>query len=693
MKKILIVLFLFFSFSVISAKNPAFRLYIDRIEEFPGVYGKQRIQYVKIYGKLSGELDPANANNKIITDILLAKKNANGYVQFTSDFFLIKPKDLNLANGILRYDAPNRGNAYGSKPDSVLMARGYIFLSAAWEGDIAKKPGNDPLMGIDKLYLDVPIAKNKNGTEITGKIRVEFAPAINTHPSEMSLCGNVYNSGHLSYSPVSFPGNQNCILTKRKKENDPRRLIPNNEWAFSSTNEQHPFPGTPDTSKISLSGGFDSDYLYELIYVGKNPRVMGIGLAAIRDIVSFFKEDSIDERGVRNPVYGKVKYTFGTGTSQSGNFMKTFLNLGFNTNLKGGKVFDAIFPIVAARQNNINMRFAVPGGGGGPRTEHRAFGQTSVRAFDADYHDEITGMTGGLLARSKNSNTMPKVFMLLTSSEMWSLQASPLFTDTYGTQDLQQPENVRIYYLSGAQHSVGLYGDLIWDPKSTLYPGSTMVDGSPVQRALWIALEEWIIKGIDPPGSQIPEIRNKTLVFPEELNFPKMKGVKWKTREGMETIPEFKYRGIINNLSQLDFGYEFNEFDESGIATILPPAYSGHDYAIMVSQIDADGNEIAGIRSAEILAPLGTSLGFNYDSRIYLEDLAGLKGAFIPFHKTKQDRLASGDERLSLEERYGNQQGYINAVKKALESLVGQRFLLKEDADKILLKSKNNLIF
>lgn len=693
MKKILIVLFLFFSFSVISAKNPAFRLYIDRIEEFPGVYGKQRIQYVKIYGKLSGELDPANANNKIITDILLAKKNANGYVQFTSDFFLIKPKDLNLANGILRYDAPNRGNAYGSKPDSVLMARGYIFLSAAWEGDIAKKPGNDPLMGIDKLYLDVPIAKNKNGTEITGKIRVEFAPAINTHPSEMSLCGNVYNSGHLSYSPVSFPGNQNCILTKRKKENDPRRLIPNNEWAFSSTNEQHPFPGTPDTSKISLSGGFDSDYLYELIYVGKNPRVMGIGLAAIRDIVSFFKEDSIDERGVRNPVYGKVKYTFGTGTSQSGNFMKTFVNLGFNTNLKGGKVFDAIFPIVAARQNNINMRFAVPGGGGGPRTEHRAFGQTSVRAFTADYHDEITGLTGGLLARSKNSNTMPKVFMLLTSSEMWSLQASPLFTDTYGTQDLQQPENVRIYYLSGAQHSVGLYGDLIWDPKSTLYPGSTMVDGSPVQRALWIALEEWIVKGIDPPGSQIPEIRNKTLVFPEELNFPKMKGVKWKTREGMETIPEFNYRGIINNLSQLDFGYEFNEFDESGIATILPPAYSGHDYAIMVSQIDADGNEIAGIRSAEILAPLGTSLGFNYDSRIYLEDLAGLKGAFIPFHKTKQDRLASGDERLSLEERYGNQQGYINAVKKALESLVGQRFLLKEDADKILLKSKKNLIF
>lgn len=693
MKLTFILLGLLLLFSSIWASKPSIRLTITKVEDFPGIYGIQKIQYEKIYGKFTGELDPKNGNNEIITDILLAEKNRHGFIEYTSDFFIIKPKNLKLANGILRYDAPNRSMAFGSKPDSVLMARGYIFISAAWEGDVDKIGVDMPVMGFDRLYLDVPIARNSNGSEITGKVRVEFAPTVGSHPNEMNLCGNLYNSGHQSYAPVSFPENNNCILTKRKRENDPRRFIPNQDWAFSSTNGNNTFPGTPDSTKISIRGGFDPDYLYELIYVGKNPKVMGIGLAAVRDIVTFFRNDSTDASGIKNPVYGKIKYVFGTGTSQSGNFMKTFLHLGFNKSLNGSKVFDAIFPIVAARQNNINMRFAVPGGGGGPRTEHRAYGQTSVRAFQEDYYDEITGSKGGILTRSTKTNTVPKIFMLLTSSEMWALQASPIFTNAYGTQDLQQPNNLRIYYISGAQHSVGLYGPVSWDPKSTVYPGSTMVDGSPVQRALWIALEEWVVNGIEPPASQIPEIKNKTLVFPEDLNFPKMKELSWPTKDGQQTIPEFSYKSIINNLSQLDFGPGFNVFDESGIVTILPPAYSGHDYGIMVSQIDQDGNEIAGIRTTEIQAPLGTSFGFNYDSRVYLEDLAGLRGAFIPFHKTKQARIDAGDSRLSIEERYGTQQGYVDAVKKAAYGLVEQRFLLKEDADKIILKSSKNTIF
>lgn len=693
MKIIFITLGFLFSFLSTWGISPSVKLTITKIENYPGVYGKPKIQYEKIYGKFTGELNPENANNKIITDLSLAEKNRYGFVEYTSDFFMIKPKDLKFTNEILRYDAPNRSTAYGSKPDSVLMARGYIFLSAAWEGDVDKNRGYAPIMGFDRLYLDVPIARNNNGSEITGKIRVEFAPNAGSSPKEMALCGNVYNAGHQSYAPVSFPGNKDCILTKRKKENDPRRFIPNQDWAFSSTGENNPFPGTPDSTKISLRDGFDSDYLYELIYVGKNPKVMGIGLAVVRDMVTFFKNDTTDVSGTRNPVYGKIRYAFGTGTSQSGNFMKTFLHLGFNESLNGTKVFDAIFPIVAARQNNINMRFAVPGGGGGPRTEHRAYGQTSVRAFQEDHYDEITGNKGGILTRATKTNTVPKIFMLLTSSEMWALQASPIFTNAYGTQDLHQPKDLRIYYIAGAQHSVGLYGPVSWDPKSTVYPSSTIVDGAPVQRALWIALEEWVVNDIEPPASQIPEIKNKTLVFPEDLNFPKMKGLSWPTKDGQQTIPEFNYKSVINNLSQLDFGPWFNVFDESGIVSILPPAYSGHDYGIMVSQIDQDGNEIAGIRTTEIQAPLGTSFGFNYDSRVYLEDLAGLRGGFIPFHKTKQARIDVGDSRSSLEERYGTPQGFIDAVKKAAYGLVEQRFLLKEDADKIILKASRKSMF
>jgi len=420
---------------------------------------------------------------------------------------------------------------------------------------------------------------------------------------------------------------------------------------------------------------------------------MGVGLAAIRDIVTFFKTQPADANGFRNPVFGSIKYTLGTGTSQSGNFMKTFIHLGFNEDLTGKKVFDAIFPIVAARQTNINMRFAVPGGGGGPRTEHRAYGQASVRAFSPEYYDDITEREGGIFTRAALSNTIPKVFLLYTSSEMWSLQCSPVLTDAYGQYDLKQPDELRIYYIAGAQHSVGLYGAVNWNPERSVYPGSSMVDGNPVMRALWIDLEQWVVNGTEPPESSVPAIRNKTLVFPDELKFPVMKGLSWTVNGNKVPIPEFKYRGIISGLSLLDFGPEFNEYDESGITTVLPPAYLGKDYAIMVSQIDEDGNETGGIRTPELSVPLGTSMGFNYDARTYLEDLYGLNGSFIPFHRTKAERIQAGDTRLSLEERYGSREVYISEIEKAVNELIVQRLLLPEDGKKILQKAKNQTIF
>lgn len=690
MKKYILILAAFLWVHNVSASSPKVKLKITKVVDYPGKHGASQIEYEKIYGQFTGEVDPADTHNQIITDIALADKNANGMVEYSSDFFLIKPKDLKNANGILRYDAPNRGNAYGSRPDSVLMARGYIFLSAAWQGDVKKL--DVPNSMFERLYLEVPTAHNLNGSEITGTVRVEFAPSKGTHPLQMDLCGNVYNSNHISYLPATFPGNEGCQLTMRRNENDPRRLIPNQDWSFASSDELSPFPGKPDPTKISIKGGFSAEYLYELIYTAKNPKVMGLGLAAVRDVVYFFRDKKTDSDGIPNPIAGCIKYTIGTGTSQSGNFMKTFLHLGFNESLSQTKVFDGLFPIVGARQNNINMRFAVPGGGGGPRTEHRAYGQSSVRGFADNYVDEISGKTGGILSRAVKSNTAPKVFMLLTSSEMWALQASPIFTDAYGQKDLTQPENVRIYYLAGAQHSVASYGST-WNPVQTMYPGFSAVDGAPIQRALWIALEQWIMNGNTPPVSQMPSIAAKTLVFPENLQFPEMKGVKFKTKNGLQIIPDFKYLNIINNLSLLDFGPQFNLHDETGIVTQLPPAYLGKDYAIMVSQIDADGNEIAGIRTVDLLAPLGTSLGFNYLTECGYDDLAGLTGGYIPFHKTKSERLNSGDTRLSLEERYTNKDGYVHAVEKAAQKLVEDHFLLQEDAAQIIKRAQQTLIF
>jgi hypothetical protein len=689
--KIVVTLLVVFQ-AFVYAREPQVTLTISQAEDYPGVFGPKQISYERITGKFTCEIDTNDSHNAVITDIKLAEKNSRGLVEYTSDFILLKPKDMSLSNGILRYDAPNRGSGMAGGNQS-LMAGGYVLLSAAWQGDVAKTQGGRGGGMGGKLYLDVPVAKNPDGSEITGIIRVEWASSAGSNPTEMGLQGNLYNSGQISYEPAGFPNNKGYILTKRIKESDPRRFISNSDWTFATTSQNNPFPGTPDPTKISVRNGFDSDYLYELIYTGKNPRVMGIGLAAIRDIVSFFKDAQADSAGVKNPVAGKIKYAFGTGTSQSGNFMKTFIHLGFNESLNGKKVFDAVFPIVAARQTNINMRFAVPGGGGSPRSEQTSFGQTSVRAFSSDYYDDITGSKGGIFSRSDKTNTTPKVFMLLTAAEIWDLQGSRIFTDAYGQKDIDQPEKLRIYYIAGAQHSVSSSGSVSWTPQRSVYPGGSMVDGGGVLLALWAVLEDWVVRGSEPPESQIPTIKDKTLVFPEELKFPTMKGLTWNARGQQIPIPEFKYLGIINRSKVLDFGPEFNEYDESGITTFQPPAFMNKDYAIMVSQIDEDGNEKGGVRTPDIQAPTGTSFGFNYDARIYLEDLTGLTGAYIPFHKTKAEREAAGDSRLSLEERYGNQQGYIDAVTKAANKLVSQRLLLQEDADRVIEKAKNTSIF
>ena len=152
---------------------------------------------------------------------------------------------------------------------------------------------------------------------------------------------------------------------------------------------------------------------------------MGVGLAALRETVTFFRGAAVDTSGTPNPLAGRIAHVVGQGTSQSGNAMKTFLHLGFNQTLAGGKVFDGLFAHVAARQTHINTRFAVPGGGGGLRTDHTAFGQTAPRALDADYVDELTGRKGGVMARCAATGTCPKFFLGLSATEFWQLQARP----------------------------------------------------------------------------------------------------------------------------------------------------------------------------------------------------------------------------------------------------------------------------
>jgi len=546
-----------------------------------------------------------------------------------------------------------------------------------------------PKSNANRLTVTVPVAKNKDGSSITGPYRTELVPTAAT--PVMTLPGGVFNGTMIPYEPASLDNTlAGYALTRRINETDPRIAIPAADWKFANCDAAaNPFPGTADATRICLRGGFDPRYLYELTYVAKDPKVMGVGLAALRDMVHFFRKQARDSAGIANPLAGRISHAIGQGTSQSGNAMKTFLHLGFNEALDGSKVFDGLYAHVAARQTHINTRFAVPGGGGGLRTDHTAFGQTAPRALAADYLDELTGRRGGVMTRCSASNTCPKFFLGLSGTEFWQLQGSPVLTDAFGFRDLAQPANARIYYYASTQHGgAGGTASISFAPTRNVYPAGTVIHFNDTFRALFIALEDWVVRNTEPPASEVPKIADGTLVRPEALGFPTMRGLSWPVSGSATAVPEFQYLARVNGFPLLDFGPDYRPEDESGIATRLPPAYLNRDYAILVPQVDAaTGLTRAGVRSVEHRVPLGTSIEFNYVATPGIVDLSNLTGAFIPFHKTTAARDAAGDTRPSLEQLYGTQAGYEAAVRSAASALVAQRLLLQRDADAIVSRA------
>jgi hypothetical protein len=667
--------------------TPQMTFTVTATEDFPGTYGSVGV-YEKLTGTLAGEVDPKDRHNAIIQDLALAPVNARGMVEYKTEFVLLKPKDMGKANGVLRYDAPNRGNILtmpnpaATAGDAEFLERGYTLLYSAWQGDV---PKSNPA----RLTLSVPVAKNADGSSITGPYRAELI--ISAPTPVVSLPSGVFNGTMIPYAPASLDNTlAGYSLTRRVKETDPRILVPASDWKFADCNTTtNPYPGSADGSKVCLKGGFDPSYLYELVYVAKDPKVMGIGLAALRDTVGFFRKATVDAAGTANPLAGRIHHAIGQGTSQSGNAMKTFLHLGFNEALDGGKVFDGIYAHVAARQTNINTRFAVPGGGGAIRTDHTAFGQTAPRGLAADYRDDVAGRTGGVMTRCSASATCPKFFLGLSGTEFWQLQGSPVLTDAYGLRDLAQPENARIYYYASTQHGGnGGTASIAYAPSVATYPIGTVTQHVDTFRALFIDLVEWVVNGTEPPASQVPKIADGTLVRPSQVVFPTMKGLTWPVAGTPTAIPAFQYLGLYNSFSLLDFGPQYVPQDESGIATQLPPYYTGKDYAILVPQVStATGLALSGIQSVAVRAPLGTSIEFNPLANALFNENLSLTGAYIPFHKTEAARLAAGDTRPSLESLYGSQAGYVAAVTAAANQLVAQRFLLRRDADRLIAEA------
>jgi len=617
-------------------------------------------RYERISGRAYGELDPKDALNAIITDLQLAPRNSRGMVEYSATFLLVKPADLAKASGVLLYEVPNRGTSAlvraSENPGAMAdyLKRGHVILTSGWQGDLASRDGVQTIA--------VPVAKNPDGSSITGPVLARFvdmAPNTNT----MAIIAG----GTPRPLPVSLD-TAKATLTKRASETSQIIPIRSSDWGFADCTKT-PFPGTPDPGKICLKGGFDPAILYELVYTAKDPLVLGIGFAATRDLTSYFKSGESDLLGK------SISHAIAWGNSQSGNFLRSLVHLGFNQDEAGRIVFDGINPNIAVRQLAMNIRFAAPGGAAA-LYEPGSDGALSW----SDYTDAARGRpSSGLLERCRATDTCPKIMETFGSSEFWDLRGSADVVGTRVDRDIPLPANVRRYYFPGVTHGGGPGGfsTAVPRPPNRCELPANPNPSSDTMRALMVALVDWVANGTAPPPSQYPRLADHQFAAPTQaaMGFPLIPGT---------PVPD----NIINPLYDYDFGDTFHYGDLSGVIALQPPVIK-QVLPSLVPRVDEDGNEIAGVASVLHQAPLGTYTGWNvFAQGFYKGTNCGLVGGFIPFAKTKAERLAAGDPRLSLEERYQTHEGYVTVVKSAAARLVRGRYLLQADADRLIAEAE-----
>ena len=474
------------------------------------------------------------------------------------------------------------------------------------------------------------------------------------------------NQGGRAFDVASSDGARLYVNASDDRPTEQMEL-PRSEWAFADCTDT-PFPGKPDITKLCVKGGFNPAQAYTLAFTAKDPKVLGIGFAATRDLVAFLRYDTSSA----NPLRGKIEWAIGRGVSQSGNFLRGFVNLGFNTAENDQIVFDGINPIVAMRMNSMNYRFASPGGLVGLYE----IGNDGINWWN-DYDDNVRKQgRHGLLDRCRLDNRCPKVAEIMGSAEFWNLRASVDYVGTDLKADIPLPANVRRYYNAGVNHNGGRGGfDLTTPPVDGCMLLSNPNPASDTNRAIFAALVAWVTKGIDPPPSKYPTLAATNLIAPEDYEkaFPR--------------IPD-QPRPAYSPLYQYDLGQSFNYPDLSGALSMTPPRII-RTIPQLMPRVDADGNELDGIRSPLMAAPLGTYVGWNITSSGFEKGRScGNVGGYIPFAATKAERLAKADPRLSLEERYPSHAAYVARVKAAADALVAARYMLPVDAARIVLQAQ-----
>jgi hypothetical protein len=596
--------------------------------------------YDRILARATIAVAPVNPLNSIIVDIDRAPHNAQGEVEAVTDVEILRPTVTASGNRRLFYEVLNRGgklgfalfndlpaitNELGKATDAgngFLMNRGYTVVWNGWQGDIASGGG--------RMTFSPPVVPG-----VTGLAREDFIFDHTDNPANAAL----------SY-PAADLDPSHARISVREREADARSTPAGLEVKFES----------PTKIAILRPQGFDAGAIYEFIYTAKDPKVMGLGFAATRDVVSFLRNETADT----NPLAGRIDRAIGFGLSQSGRYLQDYLYLGFNTDEAGRIVFDGLMPhISGAKKTFTNYRFSQPG--------RSPYEHADMLYPGADFpftypviKDTFSGKEDGFLARCLAAGNCPKIIKSDSELEFYQQRASLAVTDTQGNP-ITMPDNVRLFLLSNLQH-YSLANAKSEMAKACTYPTNPLNAG-PQVRALLVALDAWISNGTMPPDSRYPSRADATLAPPaiDQVGFPSIPGISYPGRIAQPTVIK---------------------------SDDMPPS-KGAAYPVFVPKTDVDGRDLAGVRLPTLEAPSATHTGWNLRKSGFSEgELCDNNGTMIPFAATREERLKNNDPRPSMAERYPNDGDHTAAIARAAQQLVRDRLLLEEDV-KLFVRNIN----
>ena len=641
-----------------SAAAEVVRIEVDTRADVAGgmAYGRTG-PYEKLRGTLHFAVDPLAPANRTVTDLKLAPTNAAGRVEFRADFYLLKPKDIARGNGALLFEVSNRGgkgilpmlnqaaaSRDPSEPrelgDGFLLEQGYSLFWVGWQLD---PPPSEP----DLLRVYPPAAAG-----VEGLVRSDFVvrtAGVRDH--------SLADGDHVPY-PVADPEDDAHTLTVRDAPFSERQTIPREDWQFARIDGSGNV--VPDATRVYLASGFEPKRIYEVVYTAANPPIAGLGLAAIRDAVTYLKHEGAPELGLSEASFDRA---LAFGISQSGRLLRTFLYGGFNADESARRVFDGVLAHIAGgARGSFNVRFAQPS-----RSSSSYLYPNEVFPFsDAPQTDRISGVfvTDGLLV-GLPADSIPRIFYTNSSNEYWRGSAALTHVTVDRRGDLYPIPTTRIYHFAGTQHGPAPFPPRIGDGRLAGNPNAY----SWFMRSLLLKLDAWVARGAPPPPSVYPTLADKTLVERSALRFPRIPGVQ---------VPV-----SLNGPVRLDFGPGLTR-GGNGVATIEPPKV-GQPFPMLLPQVDADGNEVAGLRSPELAVPLATYMGWQlYKPELGRPDeLVSLQGSFAPFPLDTAERVRTGDPRRAILERYPNAQAYLALVNQIGKLLAADGYLRAEDLPRI----------